>query len=499
MSRRTPPARDSHEVGAASSFRVQAHGVEGGVDERAAGAVVDREGQAAGLDMRDLGAGREPEAAAIEDGQSGAGLAAEPQGVAEIAEVGLGVLVDDVVLEAVAVEVGAHAGIDALAEAARITALDHEVVVAGEVAVVADHAAVGRGRHLAVVAVSAYLQERAVVRGHQAGAQRVQAIGRGAGGAAHRLQRGDRDLLAEPQGPGHGAAHLAVDVAGREAGHGVVGAERAEVDPAECARRAVGAAGDDVDDAEEGVGAVHRRDRAADHLDAVDLVDADRHVVVDAGELVPRLVDGRAVDQDQDAGVEVGQDLQAAHAQARAPAIVDDEHAGHAVERLRDGAVAEAAQAITGDDGDRRGHAAERLLALGRADHDVLLGLHGRGHGHLAHLLLELGPGQGWQVLNGYCRRRCRPRCSPRCRRGVRVRAGRRLLRVGRCSYEERMRKRSRDCAVEVGTIAKEEVDGGSYMHTTSVSSSRATCPSEKSSTRSRWLVLRAGLGGAWV
>ena len=90
-------------------------------------------------------------------------------------------------------------------------------------------------------------------------------------------------------------------------------------------------------------------------------------------ELAPRLVERRAVDQDQDVGVGVAEDLHAADADPLDGAVVDDIDTRDPAQRLGEAAVAEAAQLIGGDDGDRAGDGAERLLALGGADDDVLL------------------------------------------------------------------------------------------------------------------------------
>src|SRR5262245_7959518 len=83
-----------------------------------------------------------------------------------------------------------------------------------------------------------------------------------------------------------------------------------------------GTARDDVDDAEERVRAVHRRHRAADQLDARDLVDRHQALEAKPGERAPRLVYARAVDQDENAGVEVTGDRKAADAdRVREPSV----------------------------------------------------------------------------------------------------------------------------------------------------------------------------------
>ena len=96
-------------------------------------------------------------------------------------------------------------------------------------------------------------------------------------------------------------------------------------------RRLGRAARDDVDDAEERVGAVQRRHRAADHLDARDRRRSPTSASKPSPANAPHAsLTRRAVDQHEHPRVEVARDLQPADADRVRQPIVDEVHAGDA-------------------------------------------------------------------------------------------------------------------------------------------------------------------------
>jgi hypothetical protein len=290
----------------------------------------------------------------------------------------------DVVVEAVAVEVAAHRDDQALADLVRVAALDEQLRVELDVWRVDGRVAVVRcERRVAPRAIRADLAERAAVRADEPGDQRVatvafEVIGRD---VAH----GER--LAEPVHAEERAAQLLVDAADGEARAADRADDLVDADAAPRLRRLRRTARDDVDDAEERVRAVHRRHRAANDLDACDLVDGDDAFEAEARRRAPRFVDRRAVDEHEDARVEVARNLQAADAERRVDAVVLEVDTGDAVDGFADGAVTEPADAVGRDDRDGRRDVAEALLALRGADDDFFLGArrgeHGRGRRHV--------------------------------------------------------------------------------------------------------------------
>ena len=140
---------------------------------------------------------------------------------------------------------------------------------------------------------------------------------------------------------------------------------------------------------------------AADQLDARDVVDRhERSRSPRPANAAPRLVDRRAIDEHEAARVEVARDIEAADADAVDDARVDRVHAGDRGERLGDRAVAEPADAIAADDGDRRGHVAERLLALVGADDDVLFGRRPPRSSSRCEARLLVGGGQRRKIVD---------------------------------------------------------------------------------------------------
>ncbi len=157
-----------------------------------------------------------------------------------------------------------------------------------------------------------------------------------------------------------------VAAAGRAHGH-IAGAERAALRAQRRGEGALAAAGDDVDDAAHGVGAVEAAHGAADHLDALDVLGGK------IGEIelaVGGVVGLDAVDQHQRL---VALGAADAHLReiAEAAAAVDGD-AGQAAQRLGGMPHLLGAQLLAGDDRDRiadgvAGNAGDRALgAIGR-------------------------------------------------------------------------------------------------------------------------------------
>ncbi len=153
--------------------------------------------------------------------------------------------------------------------------------------------------------------------------------------------------------------------------------------------------------------------------------------------------------------------------------IVDDEDAGGAAQRLGDRAVAEAPQPIAADHGDRGGDVAQRLLALGRADDDLLLHLRRRRHRDAIVAVDRRGIGQRRQIVDVDHRRlveRVARHGDPRTGEGD--------------QGERRGRRRGHDAFLSCSRAMS-----GSYWTKTNVTSSEASVPSANDSIASitRW------------
>jgi hypothetical protein len=130
---------------------------------------------------------------------------------------------------------------------------------------------------------------------------------------------------------------------------------------------------DDVDHGEERIAAVERRAGAADHLDVVDGLEIDSELGSEVGRLVDVVVVDVPVDEQQDAVVVVAGSEEAADADVAVVAIVAPVEPADRAERLGERAVAEAADLLARDDGDRRRRFASRLNVLGRGADGRLL------------------------------------------------------------------------------------------------------------------------------
>ena len=205
-----------------------------------------------------------------------------------------------------------------------------------------------------------------------------------------------------------GPGFLGVDPVGQVGAHPPavlnerVGLLIAAADLDEAALGVAGFAGDDVDDAVDRIGAPERGARAADHLDALDVLGRDRlHVPVDAGE--QRRVDAAPVDQHQQLVGERLRRVVAAEAARRdhivAGAGLVDLQIGREAQNFRDAGGAGADDVIVGDHVDRRRRVAQRLG-----------GLRGRGHvdvgqlvdRHVLQIFDRLGRGLRGQSGQGY-------------------------------------------------------------------------------------------------
>src|SRR6267142_1707121 len=147
--------------------------------------------------------------------------------------------------------------------------------------------------------------------------------------------------------------------------------------------RVFGVFGDDVDDAVDGVGAPERAGRAADDLDAVDVLhEGILHIPEDAG--VEGGVDAAAIHEDQEF---VGGAAVEATGGDGPGAVVDlgDFEAGGHTQSLGDAGCAGAANVILGDHRDGGGRLADGALAAGNGgDFDVHeLDVHELVEGHL--------------------------------------------------------------------------------------------------------------------
>ena len=160
----------------------------------------------------------------------------------------------------------------------------------------------------------------------------------------------------------HAALRLATEAARRQVALLVPAADRsvgALGDP--------GALGDDVDDAVDGVRAPQRRPGAADHLDAVDVVEeCVLHVPVDTGEQGG--IDAPPVDEDEQ---RPGQGAREAPHPDRPGVRVDagDLHAGHETKKLRDVRCAGAPDVLRGDHLNGGGGIHEPFRPLGDRRH----------------------------------------------------------------------------------------------------------------------------------
>ena len=129
--------------------------------------------------------------------------------------------------------------------------------------------------------------------------------------------------------------------------------------------------GDDVDEAEHGVRAVHHRAGPHDDLDVVDELDRDARPDAEVGAAADLLVDGVAVEQQQEVAAPIARDEDAARADLAAVQVVG---AGDAqrqeVDGLSERLDAVAPQVLARDDGRQRRSRAGPLGLLGdRADH----------------------------------------------------------------------------------------------------------------------------------
>src|SRR5690606_37717202 len=132
------------------------------------------------------------------------------------------------------------------------------------------------------------------------------------------------------------------------------------------------ATGDDIDHAAHRVGAIQRRHRAADHLDALDRVQRRDVVELVAAEVVrvdvAVVVLATAVDQDQ--GVVRAH---AAHRDRALPGLVAglaDVHAFQVAHAVEQGHVGPLRQVLARDHGDAGGRVGDLLLETGGGDHD---------------------------------------------------------------------------------------------------------------------------------
>ncbi len=118
-----------------------------------------------------------------------------------------------------------------------------------------------------------------------------------------------------------------------------------------------------VDDAEEGAGAVQHRPRPAHDLDALDVLEVDVEIVADVALARDDVVVRVAVDQHQHAlGVVTGR-REAVEPQRLVRPVVRADDAADAAQRVGQRQVAQRADLLGGDDGDRR----RRILDRGEA------------------------------------------------------------------------------------------------------------------------------------
>jgi hypothetical protein len=275
-----------------------------------------------------------------------------------------------VVLEVVAVRVEAAGQRHRVGHRARVPDLAEDVLVVVDVRVRPDVGVERRAGELADAVVGAHLREHAIEVDGDRSVHGLRAVGRG--GHAGEVRVIDR--LAVAVAVPDRAADLPVEVAAVESGVAADRTVRVGAGPAVDGRRLVGLDRDDVDDADERVGAVDRRHRATDDLDAGHVVQRDRQRRRAVDELAPRLVERGAVDQDEDARVGIAEQLDAADADPLDHPVVGDVDPGDRPQRLGERAVSEPTDRVAGDDGDGAGHRAERLLALGGADDGLLVG-----------------------------------------------------------------------------------------------------------------------------
>ena len=124
-------------------------------------------------------------------------------------------------------------------------------------------------------------------------------------------------------------------------------------------------AGDDVHHAQKGRVAVQGGSRSADDLDAFHAFQRNPEILADHvdDEGVGR-IQSVAIQQDQDPGVQVPGDLQAAHCQAVVGPVPDGPEAEYAVQGFGEGAIAQTAQVLAGKDGGIHRRLLEPLEAL---------------------------------------------------------------------------------------------------------------------------------------
>gem|GEM_PF-7026060 len=97
----------------------------------------------------------------------------------------------------------------------------------------------------------------------------------------------------------------------------------------------------DVDDAAEGVGAVHHRAGAAHDLDALDVFEIGEQAEAGAGRAAQIVVERVAVERGEHAAAGAAEPREATDAEERSDAIIGDDHATDAGERLGDRLIAE--------------------------------------------------------------------------------------------------------------------------------------------------------------
>src|SRR3990167_5739963 len=144
------------------------------------------------------------------------------------------------------------------------------------------------------------------------------------GGASHRQQ---------PTGAlGVHGAPAALEPRAALAAHLDTGARASELDPI---------LGDDVDHAEEGIGAVDGGTGAGQKFDALNQIDIDGEVGPNSGLVKDIVVVAYPVDEQENAGVVVARRGEAAHAQVVVAAVVAGVEPAHAVQNVCQRAVAE--------------------------------------------------------------------------------------------------------------------------------------------------------------
>ena len=121
-------------------------------------------------------------------------------------------------------------------------------------------------------------------------------------------------------------------------------------------------------DAEERVLSVHRAAGPRDELDAFHGIEVEREGLARQRGVVDIVVQSIAVDGEQQAGVEVAGQAEAACTDVAVLAVVGDVDTRQAGQRLVDAAPAEGPDVVTGDDAHGRGHLVLPLLVLRCAD-----------------------------------------------------------------------------------------------------------------------------------